>query len=274
MSLFQSRKRAAKRIGARLSEDFRAPHRVPAEYPASLQGKELIGDAVRDLLKRWARGEHPFLTLYLPEDDGEVAMHELPVHKLRRRTMSLSDPSPNSEALSFLREHSKVRFGFEHREARYWFETRVLGTVDGEDEPILVAERPERMYEERRRVPRYHLWPELQAFLGWMQVLDLSWNGLRIFSSTRLEIREVLENAPLFLPQVDDWQTGGTPDPASGIRVPRAVVTHSLPDEAYWLYGLHFHGEWSEDEARKLGAFIQALEERGFSGGESGDTRD
>ncbi|MCF8086296.1 MAG: hypothetical protein K9J48_05325 [Desulfohalobiaceae bacterium] len=258
MPLFHSRKVSSKRVGAQLAEDFRRPDRVPAEYFFSVEGMELTGDSCRRLLKEFSRDERPLLALYLPDELGEEAAHHFLVRKLRRYTLSLSDLSPNGEGTSFLREHARVRFGFEHNHETYFFETRVLGGM-GEEETVLLAEKPETIYQERRSLRRYWIWPDHQAFLGWMQVHDISWNGLRILCETSLESGDILENAQLSLPRVHDPESGVCLHFGGRIHVPRARVIYSQAREDCSCYGVYFEREWEEGKKQALADFLFAL---------------
>jgi len=263
MSLFYTRNIASKRPGSQLTEDFRDPDRSPAAYAFSVDGMELTGDACRNLLKELSRSERPVLFLYQPGEGGDELTHEFLVRKLRRYTLSMSDHSPHGEATAFLRKHNRVRFGFELGSGTYFFETRVLGSI-GEEDKVLLAEKPKTIYKERRRYPRYRIWTDHPAFLGWMRVQDISWNGLRILSETAFEPGDILENAQLSLPSVHAPESDAGPFPGVRIPVPGAVVSYSLLGEMGWYYGMWFEQEWDGDRARELAEFLFALRKGGL----------
>jgi hypothetical protein len=262
MSFFHSRKGGSKKIKADLTEDFRHPDRSPAHYFFPPEGLELTGDTLRSLLKDFCNSERPLLYLYLPKQEGEEEARDFKVHKLERNTLSILDLSPDGEAVSFMREYSTVRFGFEHGNRSFVFETRALGKTQDE---ILLVEKPGTIYQERRKHRRYQLWPEHQAFLGWMQVHDISWSGMRILSDTFLQSGDVLENALLTLPSVETVDTGDPLFPGAKIPIPRAVVSYRLTREICYYYGLYFDREWPEDQSQKLADFLQALHKRFLS---------
>lgn len=261
MSFFHSRKGGSRKIRADLTDDFRHADRPPASYFYPVEGLELTGDTLRNLLKDFCHGERPLLYLYLPEQEGEGEAREFKVHKLRRHTLSLLDLSRDEEAVSFMRKHSRVRFGFEHKNDTFLFETRVLGKTADHGE-ILIAEKPETIYQERRKYRRYQLLPEHQAFLGWMQLRDISWSGMHILSDTLLQQRDVLENAPLTLPPVHAVENGECLYQGARIQVPRAVVRYRFTRDISYYYGLYFDREWSEEESEKLDGFLRALRQR------------
>lgn len=261
MSFFHSRKGEHTKIRVDLSEDFRHADRPPASYFFPVEGLELTGDDLRNLLKDFCHGDRPLLHLYLPKEEGEGEAREFKVHKLGRRTLSILDLSLDEEAVTFMREHSVVRFGFEHNNNTFVFETHALGKT-AEDGEILIVEKPQTIYQERRKYRRYQLLPEHHAFLGWMQVQDISWTGMRILSDTLLQPRDVLENALLTLPPVHTVETGECLYQGSKIQVPRAVVSYRLTRDLCYYYGLYFDMEWSEEESEKLESFLRALRQR------------
>lgn len=261
MSFFHSRKGGSRKIRDDLIEDFRDADRPPANYFEPLDGVELTGDTLRNLFKDFCHGEHPLLYLYLSKRESEGETREFKVHKLRRHTLSILDLSPDQEAASFMREHSHVRFGFEHKNNTFVFETHALGkTADNEE--IFILEKPEIIYQKRREYRRYQLLPEHQAFLGWMQLQDISWSGVHILSDTLLQPQDVLENAPLTLPPVHAVETGECLYQEAKIQVPRAVVSYRYTRDICYYYGLYFDVGWSEEESEKLDGFLRALRQR------------
>jgi hypothetical protein len=251
----------SKRTEHQLKEDFRGSDRSPAEYAFPLEGMELAGDACRDLLKEFSRSERPVLSLHLPGGEEAEPGPDFAVSKLRRHTMSLADPSPAGETFSFLREHSRVRFGFEHRGGVCVFETRVLGSA-GEQGAFLLAERPERIYVERRSNRRYRIRTDIGVFLGWMPVQEISWSGLRMVSETAFEPGDRLEWPQLSLPRVRDRESGADLCPGGNIRVPQAVVKYMLNQDARSHYGVCFEWPWPEEQAQELATFLRALRRR------------
>jgi len=260
MPFFQSRKEVSGEIRLDLAEDFRRGDRAHAEYFFALDGLELTRDALWNLLKDFCQGEHPLLHLYLPQREGEMKSRDFKVHKLKRNTISIWDLSLDGEASSFMRRYSRVRFGFLHRNSFFLFETRILGKAR-DNEELFVVEKPKTIYQERRKYLRYQLWPEHQAFLGWMQVQEISWIGMGLFSDTVLEPQEILENAPLSLPPVYSIKTRECLHPESKLQIPGAVVSYKLSREMCFYYGLSFDQKFSE-QSETLGDFLHALHKR------------
>lgn len=261
MPFFHSRKEGGGKIRLELSEDFRRGDRALAEYFFALDGLELTGDALWNLLKEFSQREHPLLHLYLPQREGEMKARDFKIHKLKRNTISIWDLSLDGEAVSFMRQHSRVRFGFLHRNGFFLFETRILGKAR-DNEELLIVEKPKTIYRDRRNYLRYQLWPELQAFLGWMQVQEISWIGMGLFSDTLLEPREILENALLSLPPVYSIETRECLHRESKLQVPGAVVCYKVSLEMCFYYGLSFDQEFSDEQSEKLGDFLHALHKR------------
>ena len=261
MPFFHSRKEGSGEIRLNLAEDFRQGDRALAEYFFALDGLELTGDALGNLLKELSQREHPLLHLYLPQREGEMKVRDFKVHKLKRNTISIWDLSLDGEAVSFMRQHSRVRFGFLHRNGFFLFETRILGKAR-DNEELFIVEKPKTIYQERRQYLRYQLWPELQAFLGWMQVQEISWNGMGIFCDTVLEPREILENALLSLPPVYSIEASECLHSESKLQVPGAVVCYKLSWEMCFYYGLSFDQNFSGEQSETLADFLRALHKR------------
>jgi len=261
MAFFHSRKRGSAKIRADLTEDFRYADRPPASYFFPVEGWELTGDTLRNLLKDFCHGEQPLLYLYLPRQEGEGESREFKVYKLGRHTLSILDFSPDEEAVSFMRDYSRVRFGFEHKNNTFVFETYALGKI-ADNGAVFILEKPETIYQEHREDRRYQLLPEHQAFLGWMQLQDISWSGMHILSDTLLQPQDVLENALLTLPPVHAVETGECLYREARIQVPRAVVSYRLTRDMCYYYGLYFDVEWSREESAKLDGFLRALRQR------------
>jgi hypothetical protein len=208
------------------------------------------------------------LSLYIPDTNGEEEGRDLKVHQLNRNTLSLLDLSTDREAVAFMRAYSRVRLGFEHRNASYIFQTEVLGFVEGPKE-VLLAARPERIYRERRRYQRYQLWPDHKAYLDSMPVHDISWSGLRIHSDTSLWSGDILDKALLTLPAIYRPGTEVCLYSGASIRVPRVVVSYRLARDISCYYGLYFDRQWDLEDTQKLGDFLLALRKNFLSRGDN-----
>jgi hypothetical protein len=163
-----------------------------------------------------------------------------------------------------MRESSFVRFGFEHKDYTYVFETDVLGRLEGDD-PLFLVVKPEKIVQERRSHKRYKLWPEHRAFFNGMQVQDISQRGLQVFSEDpSLQYEDVLENATLSLPPVYDVDTEDCYFEGAEIEVPQSVVTYKLKKHKYSFYGFQFQGGWPLEYIKNLNDFLLGLRKRIF----------
>ena len=265
MSLFRRRRKPDSHDRFHLEEDFRSPERAPAQYPVDMEGLEITGKSLEVLLEEFSRSQRPLLHLYMPSKEREEA-REMLVSSLGRNSMSLLDLSPDRETEDFLRDYSLVRFGFEHKNYTYIFETEVMARLEGED-PLFLAFKPERIYQERRSHQRYKLWPDYKAYFRDMSVLDISQRGLKVFTEQRLGSVEALENEALTLPSVHDSNTGETYYSGAEIEVPRATVTHERKHRGVYYYGLDFDQTWSSEQTKALNDFLLALRKCFFLGG-------
>ncbi|MCF8086298.1 MAG: hypothetical protein K9J48_05335 [Desulfohalobiaceae bacterium] len=265
MSLFRRQKKPDWQDRFHLAEDFRELERDPAQYPVAMEGLEVTGDSLRVLLEEFCQTERPMLYLYLPKEEREEA-REFLVQRLGRNSLNILDLSLDRESGDFLREHSLVRFGFEHRNYAYVFQTEVLARIEGED-PVYLALKPETIFQERRSHQRYKLWPDYEAFFKDMAVLDISQRGLKVFTEQGLNASEALENAVLSLPQVQDLETGDSLYSGAEIEVPRAMVTYQNKQGKWKYYGLLFDREWPDEDTKKLNDFLLALRKCIFLGG-------
>ena len=261
MPFFHSREEEGKRSSLGMARDFRHQDRVPAQYFSPLDGLALTGHSARNLLREFRQRERPLLYLYLPRSMGGEEARDLELQRLGRNNMILANLSPDREAVSYMREHSEVRFGFEHGTAVCTFETKVLGSLD-RDCGMLLVEKPGTLFLERRNFRRYQLWPEYGAYLGWMRVNDISWSGLGIFSDMSLRARNVLENPLLSLPPVLDLSSDESVYQGAKIKVPRAVVMYRYISETCCFCGLYFEREWGEEQAEWLDDFLLGLWKR------------
>lgn len=246
-----------------LSEDFRCLERNPAQYFFSLEGLILPREDTFDLLEHLFLSRHPLIHLYMPNKHGEEETHEFKVQQLGNNTLSLLDLSRDETAVSFMKKHSTVRFGFEHQNTSYIFETSVLGFVQ-DQESILLADMPERIYRERRQYPRYQLWPDHKAYLEEMQVHDISWSGLRVLSERSLRSGDTLKNVQLTLPLITHPQTEAVLYAGSRIQVPRIDVRYRLTQDICSYYGLYFEEEWVLEQSQELGDFLLAVRKHFF----------
>jgi len=246
-----------------LSEDFRNSERETAPYFFPLEGIILSGEETLDVLKYLCQSQHPLLHLYIPNKHGEEEVHEFKVQRVENNTLSLLDISRDSTAISFMRKKSTLRFGFELHDNSYIFETRVLGFAQDKGE-VLLAEIPERIYRERRRHPRYQLWPEHKAYLEGMQVHDISWHGLRVLSERSLCSGDTLKNVQLTLPLIPHPRTETYLYSGARINVPRIGVRYRISQDICSYYGLYFKEEWDPEQTQKLGDFLLALRKHFF----------
>jgi len=264
MSLFRRQKKPDWHDRFHLAEDFRELERGPAQYPVAMEGVEVTGDSLSVLLEEFCRTERPMLYLYLPKEEREEACEFL-VQRLGRNSLNVLDLSLDGESGDFLREHSLVRFGFEHRNYAYVFETEVLARIEG-DEPLFLALKPDTIFQERRSHQRYKLWPDYEAFFQEMGLLDISQRGLKAFTDQSLNSSEALESAVLSLPPVHDPETGDSFYSGAVIEVPRAVVTYENKQGKWKYYGLFFDLEWPDEDTKKLNDFLLALRKCIFEG--------
>ena len=260
MGLFRRRKKGDWQDRFHLREDFRGVDRPVAQYPVAMEGIKVTGDNLAILLEEFCHTERPLIHLYVPTEEREEP-RDFMVHRLGRNSLSLLDLSMDQESADFLRDHSQVRFGFEYHNYTYVFETEILGRIEGED-PLFLALKPETIFQERRSHQRYTLWPEHEAFLNSMPVMDVSQRGLKLFSSQDLHSPEALQHAVLTLPPVYDAETGDCYYSGGEIEVPRAVVTYELKQGKWHYYGLHFDQEWADEQTKKLNDFLLALRKR------------
>jgi len=249
-----------------LSEDFRGIARSEAQYPVAMEGLEITGDNLRILLEEFSQSERPLLHLYVPKEDREEARDFL-LQRLGRNSLTILDCSVDQVSIEFLRAHSSVRFGFEHRNYTYVFQTEVLGRIQGED-PLFLTPRPETIFQERRSHQRYTLWPDHKVYLNGMSLLDISQRGVKLFTSEVLNSSEALENAVLHQPPIYDAETDDCYYEGGDVLVPRAVVTYELKQGKWHYYGLHFDQKWSDEQTKKLNDFLLGLRKRIFYSGE------
>ena len=247
-------------------EDFRELEREPAQYPVAMEGLEVTGDNLRILLQEFSQSdERPMLYLSLPKEDREE-VREFLLQRLGRNSLNILDLSLDRESADFLREHSRVRFGFEHNNYSYVFETEVIARIEGGD-ALFLALKPGTIHQERRSHQRYKLWPDYEAFFQGMTVLDISQRGLKVFAEQSLNSKEPLENALLILPPVQDPETGKGFYSGGEIVVPRAVVTYEKKQGKRNTYGLFFDQDWPSEDTKKLNDFLLALRKFLFLGG-------
>ncbi len=257
MGLFRRQKKLDWHDRFHLAEDFRELERDPAQYPVAMEGLEVTGDSLRILLEEFYHAERPMLYLYLPKEEREEA-REFLVQRLGRNSLNILDLSLDRESSDFLRDHSLVRFGFEHRNYTYIFQTEVLGRIEGED-PVYLALKPETIFQERRSHQRYTLWPDHEAFFLDMPVLDISQRGLKVYTDRSLDSSQALEHAVLTLPPVQDPETGASFYSGAEIEVPRSVVTYENKQGKRNYYGLFFDADWPDEDTKKLNDFLLAL---------------
>jgi hypothetical protein len=265
MPLFRRQKKPDWLERFHLAEDFRELERTPAQYPMAMEGVEITGDSLRLLLQEFCQSERPLLYLYLPKEEREEA-REFLVQRLGRNSLNILDLSLDQEMSTFLREHSLVRFGFEHRNYTYVFETKVIARVEGED-PVFLALQPETIFQERRSHQRYKLWPDYEAFFKDMAVLDISQRGLKVFTEQGVDSSEAMENGLLSLPPVQDPETGESFYSGAEIEVPRAVVTYENKQGKWKYFGLFFDQNWPDEDTKKLNDFLLGLRKCLFLGG-------
>ena len=258
MTCFYEQEEFTENRDGNLSHDFRRNERLPAHYDFPLKGVKLSREEKDELFKEFCNSKQPLLHLYMPTKQGEEKIQDLKVHTLNYSTFYLLDLTPDEEAVSFMQRYSKIRIGFVHRNETYVFETEVLGFIE-DRKKLLLAERPETIYRERRKYQRYQLWPNYKAYLDTMQVHDISWGGLRVHSDTLLISGDVLKNVLLTLPPIYSPSTEICLFSGAKIRIPRVVVSYRITREICCYYGLYFDKEWDLSKAQKLGDFLLTL---------------
>lgn len=258
MALFRKNKQSDWQALFRLSEDFRSLDRSPPQYPLPLDGLVLTREKLDNLLEAFCRQDRPVIHLYLPRSDREEA-REFLVRRLGDSSLTIQDNTGDREAADFIRIHTPVRFGFEHANYTYIFETDLPGKIEDEA-PLFLAAKPKMILQERRSHKRYQLYPEHEALINDMQVHDISRKGLQFFSEdASLQYQDVLENAALKLPPVYDAETDACSYSGADIEIPRGVITYKLKKGKYCYYGLQFQGDWPDEYLKNLDDFLLAL---------------
>lgn len=267
MALFRKSRQSDWQDRFRLSEDFRSLDRSPPQYLLPQDGLGLTREKLENLLQEFCQQDRPVIRLYLPKLEREEA-REFLVRRLGENSLTIQDISDDTEAADFIRAHSPVRFGFEHANAAYIFETDVPGRIEDES-PLFLAAKPKMILRERRSHERYQLYPEHAAFINDMRVHDISQKGLQFFSEdASLQYQDALENAVLTLPPVYDEKTGGCFYSGGNIEVPQGVITYKLKKGNFCYYGLQFQGDWTDECLKNLNDFLLALRKRLFHAGE------
>ena len=261
--MFRWRKKSDWQDRHQLSEDFRSLQRSPAQYPLPMEGLELTQENRDILLEEFCQQERPVMHLYLPKEEGDEA-RDFMVQRLGRNSLNILDLSFDRESADFMRDFSPVRFGFEHNNYTYIFETEVVGVLEGDD-PVFLLAKPSIVVQERRSHKRYQLYPEHEAFINDMQVQDISQRGLQFFSKdASLQYQDVLENAALTLPPVYDEETEDCYYSGADIEIPQGVITYKLKKGKYCYHGLQFQGDWPDEYIKNLNDFLLGLRKRIF----------
>lgn len=251
---FKRRERYGRNI---LIEDFQNGKRILAQYCSSIDGLEITGKNIQLIFREFFNSKRPVLHLYLPRKESEEKRDFL-LKRLGRNTINVYALWLDEEILSLIRDYLQVRFGFEHQNYTYLFETKILGRLKSE-EPEFLATKPDKIFQARRSHQRYQLWPEHKAYFNGIQVLNISQKGMKIFSKSIMNKNDTLEDATLILPPVYNKETGECFFPGAEIQVPRSVVSYQLKQDQGCYCGIHFNQDWSDIQAKQLNDFLLAL---------------
>ncbi len=243
-----------------LSENFRLMEREHPPYDVPLDGLELRDNKIDLLLEEFVQQKHPLLHMYVPHE-SEDHLYDFQLSRIERKTIVLASLSMHEEAFAFLRNYSPVRFAFEHEYYTYRLEIDVLGILD--EEGTFLAEKPDRIYMDRRSHKRYQLWPVHKAYFNGMQVQDLSQQGVRARSQERLS-SETIENAYLELPAVYNPETEECLYHGSQVEVPKAVLKTHFKHGEHYYNGFYFDQEWEDEKKKKLNDFLLAVRKYNF----------
>ena len=257
MGLFRFLRKDARLDGIHLAEEFSSQERIPAPYPVAMDGIELSERNLESVFQEFLEQSRGLVVLYIPREEDEER-RELLLQEVARHSLSLAELDRDEEVESFLRSYTSVRFGFQHQNYNYVFESTVLGKIEADD-PVILAEKPQKIFQERRSYQRYKVWPDHQAFFWGMQVMDISQAGMKVFSEQRLDTSQALERAILSLPQVQESDSGKTIYGGGEVEIPHAVITHGFKQHHGFYYGINFDQELPDEDKKKLNDFLLAL---------------